>query len=317
MAMMNRQLLRTLRPARNQLFSCSHAVNNVVSIHRYNSTRLALSPLIANKIPKTHVNLIPSTPFSTDAETNSSPPKKKVGIISRIRNALRTIFGSNDDTPRGIQEKKDMYWILLAVAHRQLRMEAQQQQQQLSSSSSNNNDPMTWDNESKDQIKQYMEEAASYLDEQTDISEMSLRKLRQEVQSRLEPQIVQLLNVACNVEEDMILRHSNNNSSTVDENDDNYEFSDAEATECKGILLQEHDRLCKIIQNAGASDATEYYKLKKSAIETLLQYFDWMPQNTPLTDAPNPHPSDDEDYVDEFGFYPNRSEAETVSAIRY
>jgi len=311
MAMMNRQLLRTLRPARNQ-FSCSNAVNNIVSIHHYNSTRLASPLIIANAIPKTHhVNFISSAPFSTDADSNSSSTKK-VGIVSRIRNAIRTIFGSNDDTSRGIQEKKDMYWILLAVAHRQLRMEAQQQQQL--SSSSINQDPMTWSNESKDQVNQYMNEAASYLDEQTDISEMSLRKLRQEVQSRLEPQIVQLLNVACDVEEGMILRHNNN--STVD-NDDDYEFSDAEATEYEDILLQEHERLCKILANTEASDATQYYKLKKSAIKTLLQYFDWrMPQNTPLNGELKPQ-SDEEDYVDDFGFYPNRSEAETVSAIRY
>lgn len=311
--MMNRQLLRSLRP----VSYWSHVVN-VSSIH-YNSTRLA-SPLIANTIANNaltthHVNCncISSTPFSTDADSNSNS-EEKIGIVARIRNAIRTIFGSNDETPRGIQERKDMYWILLAVTHRKLRMEAQLQQQQQQLASINNKDLLTWNNESKDQINQCMDEAASYLDEQTDISEMSLRKLRQEVQSRLEPQIIQLLNVACDVEEDMILRHHNN--STVDDEDDNYEFSDAEGTEYKEILLQEYDRICKLLASTHVLNTTQYYEIKKGAIETLLQYFDWVPQNTPLADELKLQ-TDDKDYVDDFGFYPNRSETEIVSAMRY
>ncbi|KAK1737611.1 hypothetical protein QTG54_011897 [Skeletonema marinoi] len=186
--MMNRQLLRTLRLTRRQ-WNCSSAANNAIGIHHhYNATRLA-SPLITNNvIPTTHhMKLISSASFSTDADSKSSA--EKVGIVSRIRTFIKTIFGSNDDTPRGVQERKDMYWILLAVTHRKLRMEAQQTQL----SSGNNKDQLTWNNESKEEIKQYMEEAVSYLDEQTDISEMPLRRLRQEIQSRLEPQIIQLL----------------------------------------------------------------------------------------------------------------------------
>ncbi|KAK1737610.1 SET domain-containing protein [Skeletonema marinoi] len=308
--MMNRQLLRTLRLTRRQ-WNCSSAANNAIGIHHhYNATRLA-SPLITNNvIPTTHhMKLISSASFSTDADSKSSA--EKVGIVSRIRTFIKTIFGSNDDTPRGVQERKDMYWILLAVTHRKLRMEAQQTQL----SSGNNKDQLTWNNESKEEIKQYMEEAVSYLDEQTDISEMPLRRLRQEIQSRLEPQIIQLLNVACDVEEDMILCHNNGAADNQDDDDDdeNYDFSDAEATEYREILLQEYDRICKLLANTNASDATQYYKLKKGAIETLLQYFDWMPQST---DEPKPQ-TDEEDYVDNFGFYPNRSEAEIVSAMRY
>jgi hypothetical protein len=324
--MMNRSLLRTLRPVKQLQLSCSRAVGNVIGIH-YISTRLA-SPLIANNYVATshhdRMSYIQSASFSTDTATNDSNSKKNVGIISRIRKAIRTIFGSNDDTPRGIQERKDMYWILLAMSHRKLRMEAQQQQKQQQMQ-----DQYTWHNESKEQIKQCMDEAVSYLDEQTDINEMSLRRLRQEIQSRLEPQIVQLLNVACDVEEDMKLRHNNNgavdNEKDDDDDDDvcNYEFSDAEAAEYKEILLTEYDRICKLLASTNihsqtTSDPTQYYKLKKGAIETTLRYFDWMPQtNTSLTDETKPQTDDEKDYIDDFGFYPNRSEAEIVSAMRY
>ena len=336
--MMNRQLLllRTLRPVKQRL-SCARApvVSNV-----YTSARLELSPLLANNnaFPSTtthHImnNYIPSAKFSTDVGTNNnsnnnnsnSPKQTKFGIMSRIRNAIRTIFGSNDDTPRGIQERKDMYWILLAVSHRKLRMKAQQQQQQQMQ------DQWTWHNESKEQSKKYMDEAVSYLDEQTDIGEMPLRRLRQEVQSQLEPQIVQLLNVACDVEEDMILHH-NNNGAVVDNDDDdnNYEFSDAEAAEYKEILLQEYERICKLLaedtsinSQSMTSDPIQYYKLKKGAIETLLRYFDWMPSQKKSTSLPAdddtqpPQTTDEKDYVDDFGFYPNQSEAKIVSAMRY
>lgn len=325
--MMSRKnlLLRTLHHhLKKQQLSCSRAVGNVIVFHHI-PTRLA-SPLIANNYVSTsrhyHIrNHIQSASFSTnnDADTNNSKSKNNVGIIPRIRKVIQTIFGSNDDTPRGIQERKDMYWVLLAMSHRKIRMEAQQQQQI-------HDRWCTWHIESKEQIKQYMDEAVSYLDEQTDINEMSLRQLRQEIQSRLEPQIVQLLKAACDVEEDMILRHNNygaNNDEKEEEEDGSYEFSDAEAAEYKEILLQEYDRICKLLANTivysqtTTSDPTQYYKLKKNAIETLLRYFDWMPQtNTAPTDEAKSQ-TDEKDYVDDFGFNPNRSEADIVSAMRY
>ena len=160
--MMNRQfVVRTLHPVRNHL-KLSQVVD--ASIH-YSSSRLASSPLIAKTTH--HVKCIQSTPFSTDADSNSNSGQK-IGIVARIRQTIRTIFGSNDDSPRGVQERKDMYWILLAVTHRKLRMEAQlqqqhhhHQQQQQQMNSRNNTNLLEWSSESKDQIEQYMDEAAS------------------------------------------------------------------------------------------------------------------------------------------------------------
>jgi hypothetical protein len=218
-----------------------------------------------------------------------------------------------------------MYWILLAVTHRKLRVDAQQQQIQLQ------HQLLTWQKESKEQIKQHMNEAVSYLDDQTNINKMSLRQLRNEMQSMLEPQIFQLLNVACKVEEDLILRHNYDgaahNSNEEEENDNhNYKFSCVEAKEYREILLLEYYRICKLLHemtNSIKNDddtltTSEYYELKKGAIETLLRYFDWVPMNTSLSSVEPKYQIDEqEDYVDEFGFYPNRSDSKIVAAMRY
>jgi hypothetical protein len=295
------------------------------------STPLLLHIAKANNATHHHHDIIfncsQCAPFSTGSSISTSTHGSgKGGIVSRIKRVIRTIFGSNDDTPRGIQERKDMYWILLAMSHRNLRMEAQQQLKE----QHNQNQQMmittkSWNKETKEQIKQYMDDAITYLDTQTDINDMSLRQLRMEVQKRLQPQIVHLLNVACDVENEMMLRHD-----TDDDTDDNYEFSEVEATEYKEILLQEYDHVNKQIQllaaNGDDDDATikspEYYHLKKGAIETLLRYFDWMPlPNTTADSSQATHSNniehEEENYIDEFGFYPNRSEEDIVSAMRY
>ena len=320
--MMRRKLLhQTLRPVR-QLLCSSTAVNNV-SCHNF-ATRATSHSItitatnITPSIKQYNLKSIQSAAFSSDANSKQNTKDNKVGIVARVRNVIRTIFGSNDDTPRGIQERKDMYWILLAVTHRNLRMEAQQHHLQKKQQQNDNNDQFTsWSDETKEQIKQYMEEAVIHLDDQTDISEMSLRQLRQEIQIRLRPQISGMLNVACHVEEDMVLHHKSNVNVAENDDDESYEFTDAEAAEYKEVLFQEYDRICKLLANANESDASQYYEVKKGAIETLLQYFDWVPPNTTLSTEKPDIQTDEKDYADDFGFYPNRSEAEIVSAMRY
>lgn len=328
---MHRQLLRNKALLiRRPSLTCSPRCPGIYS--------QSTSPILLNNIGKANnateqrhdviFNCSQSAPFSTDSSGGG-----KGGIVSRIKRVIRTIFSSNDDTPRGIQERKDMYWILLAMSHRNLRMEAQQQHR--------NQEIMvttkSWNKETKEQIKQYMNDAITYLDTQTDINDMSLRQLRMEVQKRLQPQIVHLIKMACEVENEMMLCHTSGVDGNVqrgDKNnvdgdtDDNYEFSEVEATEYKEILLQEYDHVNKQIQLLAANDddatikSPEYYHLKKGAIETLLRYFDWMPlPNTTVDSSQATHSNniehEEDDYIDEFGFYPNRSEEDMVSAMRY
>ncbi len=225
---------------------------------------------------------------------------------------LRTLFGADDDTPRGIQERKEMYRIVFAVALNKLRMENQRHlARQLTYS--------TWQEESREQLKDLMDEAASYLDEKTDITQMSLRRLRNEVQTFLGPQIVRLLTVARDVEAEM-----------SDERDDHV-FGEEEERKYKEIFLREYENICQLINdrkrnNAEADmqqrkgtrtpDSLQFYETKKGAIETLLAYYEWWPER-PSADAINATATNTEDYMDKFGFHPNKADSDVVRAMRY
>jgi len=252
--------------------------------------------------------------YTSSSNTQSSTPKKKVGFIAKMQRMVRTLFGINDDTPRGIQEKKDYLWIVLAATHRRLRIE--NQHKLLADSGNKQNDvPMVWQQETKERLQELTDEAVSYLDDKTDISEMRLNKLRGEIQqSILQPQIIQLLNVAYDVEEEM-----------GDEDDEEYMFSTEEKEQYKNILLSEYEKVCQLLAECkGSSDNTvaasytsdpvPFYKIKQEAIETLLNYYDWWPKDmVPQNSNIN---NDDEEYEDVFGFTPNK-DSEIVSAMRY
>ncbi|KAL7541254.1 hypothetical protein ACHAXR_011341 [Thalassiosira sp. AJA248-18] len=277
---------------------------------------------------------IQSNTFSTNSNDGSlpttskakSPNKKKLGFIARIRRTLRTLFGNNDDTPRGIQEKKDMYWIVLAVAHRKLRMEHQTKFLELQHSNNNDHGATTseqpsqlvWQEESKEKLTDLMDEAVSHLDDNTDINELSLQRLRSKVQSFLEPQIVHLLTGAHDVEEEVNLIHG-----VDDDDNEDYALSEKEEQEYKEILIREYENVCQLLLNEGkmddvakksqrTSDPVPFYEIKKGAIEWLLTYFDWWPQNADI-----PIKSIDAEYVDEFGFSPNKSDSDILPAMRY
>ncbi|KAL9180397.1 hypothetical protein ACHAXT_008367 [Thalassiosira profunda] len=215
---------------------------------------------------------------------------------------MRTLFGYNDDTPRGIQERRDTYWIVLAIAHRKLRMEKQQS--------------ASWRDESKEQLQELMEEAAAHLDDKTDINNMPLSKLRGEVQTCLEPQIGNMLTVAQDVEGQMRYWHGVEN-----EDDEDYELTAREEQEYKAILLKEYESVCQLLQTAAdendkkrrTSNPVPFYEMKKSAIETLLTYFDWWPEG-PI--VPEKAANVDAEYVDPFGFSPNKSD-DILGPMRY
>jgi hypothetical protein len=247
------------------------------------------------------------TSFSNDSTASKFRETKKKGFIAKSLRILRTIFGADDDTPRGIQERKEMYWIMLAVAHNKLRMENQIKlalKPKL----------FMWQEESSELLKNLMDETVSHLDEKTDITQMSLKRLRNEAQTFIAPQIVHLLTVAHNVESEMIGE------------DDGYVFGEEEEQKYKECFLTEYEDLCRLI-NDRKSNNTEakqerspdpllFYETKKGSIETLLTYYDWWPEQT-SAGAINRTTTNKEDYIDEFGFTPNKANSDLVRAMRY
>ena len=100
-------------------------------------------------------------------------------MFAKIRRMVRTSFGYTDDTPRGIQERKDLLWIVLAATHRKLRLENQLLLQRSRSSGERESDNLqqqqvVWQDESKEKLKELVNEAVSQLDDKTDISDMTL-----------------------------------------------------------------------------------------------------------------------------------------------
>jgi hypothetical protein len=318
--------------------------------------------------------------FSTNSSTTGAnhPPKTKAnnsssntGIIAKLKRMIRTLFGTEDDTPRGIQERKEMYWIVLLVAHQRLRVENQQQRlssnnitQQQQQHPTNNVSHATggeeWEMESKEQLKQLMNETVHYLDTKTDITQMSLKRLRNEIQSYLAPQIIHLLTVAqyvdlaINIKEDNVSNTNNNN----DEDEDDYIFTTNEEEMYKEILLHEYNHTCQLLQLHDSSSITKdgrnnnnssnnnnnddnnsqeeitanssrtpnprpFYIMKKGAIETLLKHYNWW--STTITTTTNDNHIDDHsnenvddiEYIDPFGFVPNKSTKDVVCAMRY
>ena len=252
--------------------------------------------------------------------SSSSAPskKKKLGLIARIRKGLYTFFGANDDTPRGIQERKDLYWVVLALTHRKLRMEQQGKLAQTATG----NERVVWQEESKEQLQQLIDQAVSHLDDDTDINELSLANVRTQVQTFLMPQILHLLTTAHDSEEKMDAIHGGQ-----DEEDESYELSEKEEQEYKKLLLEEYNTVCLLLKDEGntnndgtaddmqqrrTADPMPYYQIKKGAIEWLLVYFDWWPEG-----LDEPKKSLDPDHVDEFGFQPNNSNPDILPAMRY
>ncbi|KAL7538312.1 hypothetical protein ACHAWF_006051 [Thalassiosira exigua] len=262
-----------------------------------------------------HVQTDSFTANNAGRRASFTTASSKSGVIASIRGALRTIFRKEDDTPKGIQERKDTYWIVLALAHRKLRIE---HQSKLGKSSDTLR--VDWREESNEQVKDLMEEAVSHLDDHTDIGGMSLRRLRSEVQSLLEPQVVNMLTAAHDVEE-----YAKSCHGIHDDEEENYEFSAKEAEEYREILLREYDYVCQSLKDRvamedGANNRQErtsnpipFYETKKSAIELLLTYFDWWPNDSSANSAE----VGEVNHMDEFGFCADKSDPEILPAMRY
>ena len=194
--------------------------------------------------------------------------------------------------------------------------------------------------ESKEQLKQLMNEAVTYLDTRTDITQMSLKRLRNEVQSYLRPQIVHLLTVARYVDNLAInnMKEENNDSSSNDdeeeeEEEEDYIFNTNEEKMYKEMLLYEYNHICQLLLLLHDSSITKdggrtpnprpFYIMKKDAIETLLIHYNWWSTTTTTTNNnnnenhSNNNDENDTEYIDPFGFVPNKATKDVVCAMRY
>eukprot|EP00956_Cyclotella_meneghiniana_P007659 scaffold10268_cov61-Cyclotella_meneghiniana.AAC.5 len=225
------------------------------------------------------------------------------GILRKISRFFRVIFGANETSPRGIQERQDSYWLLLSLQCRSLRMQQQ---------STNTG----WEKESKDQIRIYLDEAADLLDQDSaGLHDLSLGKLRKEVQTRLEPQILDRLLMASMAEEEF------------GESDDGYIFDESRVEEFKDIMRKEYedvsgrleqcDAFEQELENGKATNRRNYYRLKKAGIERLLIYYDWLPQNENTENVIATELNSNQGEADEFGFCPSQSSPDVIPAMRY
>jgi hypothetical protein len=236
---------------------------------------------------------------STSFQTLQSRPFTK-GIFNKISNFFRVIFGANETSPRGIQERQDSYLILLSLQCRDLRIE---HQKAIGNS-------IGWKKESKEQVAAFMDEAADILDQgDSGIHGLSLAKLRKEVQKRLDPQILDRLCVASFADEEFGAS-------------DEYDFDEQRVDEYKDIMWRDYEEVCgkmkeceQMAIDERINSRRKFYELKKTGIERLLSYYDWWPQHHIAERKDEAKLNDGEE--DEFGFCPSRSTPDIIPAMRH
>ncbi|EJK77149.1 hypothetical protein THAOC_01038, partial [Thalassiosira oceanica] len=164
---------------------------------------------LASSVAPAH--LIATTHHAGVIALFSSSSMSTPGPFARLGRFLRNIFGQKDAGPREMQEKRDLYWILLAATHRDLRVKEQAGRRTDSTT------PALWAYESRDDLRLTMEESARHLDDEVKVNEMSLAQIRKQVQSRIESQVINALEDAQALEQAMEDLHGNR-----DADDDEY-----------------------------------------------------------------------------------------------
>ena len=281
---------RVFQPIRQRQLHVHHTRTNThFSVKRLQNVT-SRPTILCNAVPTRyyehlHFQQIQTRPFVT-------------GIVGRITRFFRVIFGANETSPRGLQERQDSYWLLLALQCRDLRIARQ-------NAIVNGTE---WKIERREEVAAFLDEAADILDQKSaGIHDASLAKLRKEVQKRLEPQILDRLTVASSAEEQF-------------GGNDEYEFDDRRVDEYKEILIQDYDSVCEklmtlettIDDNRTTSSRHSFYQLKKRGIERLLSYYNWWSESQNIKQ----HELTD-DQEDEFGFCPSKSSSEVIPAMRY
>jgi hypothetical protein len=123
-----------------------------------------------------------------------------------------------------------------------------------------------------------------------------------------------LLLVACAAEEEF-------ERCTMPQSGEEYVFCEERVGEYKTILWEEYESVCSNLQqletevnsSSNVSGRSRFYALKKSAIERLLSYYDWWPENVAGKECDELP----DDAQDEFGFIPTQFDQDVVPALRY
>ncbi|KAL7518958.1 hypothetical protein ACHAWX_003757 [Stephanocyclus meneghinianus] len=273
------------------------------------------------------------TADNTSPKTTTTPSKKR-GVFSTLRHFLRTIFGANESSPRGIQERKDIYFVLLALEHYKLRLNWQSDQKQLRVSDADGDASMhdvpkrvvDDDNEiaeSKEHVAALLDRAACNLDQDSSgIHDLSSGKLRRELQSRIGHQVVHLLNVARLAEEEF---RRTTDDAEVMRTEEEYVFHSDREKDYNTILWKEYEDVERkmhewVVANGQRessfsilSSQHQFYRIKTGAIQRLLHYYDGWPQHVARKESTEL----DDGEQDEFGFCPSQFRSDVIPAMRY
>ena len=257
-------------------------------------------------IATTHHAGVTSKPSMGYALRLSSSSIAAPGPFARLGRLLKNIFGQKDVGPRELQEKKDLYWILLATTHRDLRV------REHAARRTDSTKPPAWAYESRDDLRRTMEESAQRLDDEVKVNEMSLAQIRKQVQIAIESQVTVSLEGAQVLEQAMEDLHGNR-----DADDDEYKLSSQEEDKFREVLVKEYEKTVEAIEKKApvkrrTSDPIPFLVTKRDAIETVLSHFGWQPEKFLRSNE-----LEDDDHVDAFGFKPNQAETDMVDAMRY
>ena len=222
-------------------------------------------------------------------------------------------FLRSEETPRDSQERADLYRTILSSTYLNLRRERFPcSPLSLIRPRSSTSTSAADDTKITDQLSKLIDESADFLDTNTGVHQQGIKGLRYELQNILSPEILQLFQSFEEV--DKII-----STGIKGHDDDNF---------CKPILLAEYQKTLDTINikkrsenNRGGetgegisitqgSNQLEFFKRKKGAIETILDYKDWQ------SDLIDIDVKRDEQIADNFGYFLNSS-CEINKAIRY
>jgi len=245
--------------------------------------------------------------------TSKSP---STGLIKRLSTKFTNFF-SRPETPRQIQERKDLYMALLASTYKSLRIS------KINNSNYANADVIIYkvprhDILSKQEKQLLIEEATQSLEDKL-VHQMTILELRQKLQSNLVPEIQVLFKAFSKAEKQLLVTSNDlglNQSKKPPSRKQNWNKQNKDENKMKPLLLQEfdtlsHDLMMKKNGNNDHDDGSNISLniMKLGAIKTILDYKGWLdpsshhlPVLPPSSSASSMDPSTSS-YIDEFGYY--------------
>mmetsp|Transcript_19595 Transcript_19595/g.27203 ORF Transcript_19595/g.27203 Transcript_19595/m.27203 type:complete len:520 (+) Transcript_19595:113-1672(+) len=268
--------------------------NHVAAAARQTAVRLSQQPRTA-MFAKSCSAILPSSTLNYHhhhpLNNNQYRLFASSALWTKIQNVVKTFLGlkggSGDDTPREIQERKDLSMSLLALTHNRLRNEIPQTKQR-----DNHTSPLD-----EDLIDQ-----AIHILEKHGLETQSIVGLRYELQCVIAPQICDLFE----------------NFQYVDD-----QLSTSRAKLQKNLLedyqqtKDELDKLTSVTLKKNRPDPKLFLAQKLNAIERLSSYHGWDKGIDDLMNNITNGDDDKESLLDEFGYDSKKNEKDTVQAIRH